>query len=105
MADDQDEWPTLLEMPPDEVERLVALVDGFNLDHIDIEEEEAEIAQREKIRTQRAFKILKSLPRKRYSETEMIQELEKGGAFEGAMEDAQRAAILKVIRIARQRRN
>jgi hypothetical protein len=101
---ESDDCP-LIPMSLADVQRAIARIASWDTDHIDLEEEEAQIEEREKIRKERAFTVLENLPAGKYSEAEMVDILRKAGVLDEGIRDSMNRTTLKLIRLARQNRN
>jgi hypothetical protein len=92
--------------PRDHLARAIALADSMNSDHINIEEEREELRRRERVRHERARKLLDSLPAGvEYNEETMVEEFRKAGALDGVENDYAIAATLRYLELGRQHRN
>ncbi len=100
--DDDEIW--LPKQSRSEIEPALALLEGLDTDHIDIEKEEAEINRRQKARELLAFDVLDNLKGK-HTEESIRQLFKQAGVFDGMEKDTQLGLMLRLIRLGRQRRN
>jgi hypothetical protein len=103
MEDETDIYDGLPKPSRIAAERAMDLIDAEGgAGHIDMKVEEARLRERGAERDRRGMEAFDGLAAWRYSDGEI---LERAGAFDGLAEDMQTAAALRMIRLARQRRN
>jgi hypothetical protein len=106
MEDETDIYDGLPKPSRIAAERAMDLIDAEGgAGHIDMKVEEARLRERGAQRDRRGMEAFDGLRARRYSDGEIREILERAGAFDGLAEDMQSAAALRLIRLARQRRN
>ena len=85
-------------------EKSLAVLEGLDTDHFDLEAEAEELRACFEDRQERAFAILRGLGEP-IDHVEAKRLMQEAGLFDEGLEQAQMAAMFKAIRLLRQRRN